>query len=119
VCLAGKSSQHFPINLPGTAFSRAMKAGKLIREELLGIIRKRKMELSKNIGSSQIDLLSRLLLVTDENGRGMEEKEIAHMILGFVFGSYVTIGATITVVLNYLAEFPQVYSKVLKGTFVI
>ena len=31
-----------PINLLGPAFSRAMKAGKIIREELLSIIRKRK-----------------------------------------------------------------------------
>ncbi|XP_059460208.1 beta-amyrin 6-beta-monooxygenase-like [Corylus avellana] len=103
-----------PINLPGTAFNRAVRAGKLIREELLGIIRKRKMELLENIGSSQVDLLSRLLLVRDENGRGMEEKDITHMIIGFFIGSYMTVGATITVVLNYLAEFPQVYSTVLK-----
>lgn len=106
-----------PINLPGTAFSRALKGGKLIREELLGIIRKRKMELSENAGSAQVDLLSRVLLVRDENGRGMEEKEVANRIIGFFIASYDTVSAAITVVLNYLAEFPQVYSLVLKGKF--
>ncbi|XP_059461410.1 beta-amyrin 6-beta-monooxygenase-like [Corylus avellana] len=103
-----------PINLPGTAFSRAMKGGKLIREELLGIIRKRKMELSENIGSAQVDLLSHMLLRRDENGRGMEEKEIAHIIIAFFIASYDALGAAITVVLNFLSEFPQVYSNVLK-----
>ena len=77
------------------------------------------MELSENIGSLQVDLLSRQLRVRDDNGRGMEEKEIAHMIIGFFIGSYDTVGAAITVILNYLAEFPQVYSKVLKITFII
>lgn len=108
-----------PINLPGTAFSRAIKGGKLIRKELLGIIRKRKMELSENKGSTQVDLLSHMLLRRDENGRGMEEKEIAHIIIAFFIASYDTLGAAITVVLNFLAEFPQVYSNVLKGTFPI
>jgi cytochrome P450 len=106
-----------PINLPGTAFSRAVKGGKLIREELLGIVRKRKMELSENIGASQVDLLTRMLLIRDENGRGMEEKDIANKIIGFFIASYDTASTAITVVLKYLAEFSQVYSGVLKGKF--
>jgi cytochrome P450 len=88
-----------------------MKAGKIIREELLSIIRKRKMELYENIGSSQVYLLIRLLLVRDWNDRGMEEMEIAHMITGFFFGSYDMVGAAITVVLNYLVEFPKYIAR--------
>ncbi|XP_041018684.1 beta-amyrin 6-beta-monooxygenase-like [Juglans microcarpa x Juglans regia] len=103
-----------PINFPGTAFSRAIKGGKLIREELLSIIRKRKMELSENKGSTQVDLLTRMLLIKDENGRGMEEKDIANKIIGFFIASHDTASTAITFVLNYLAEFPHVYNEVLK-----
>ena len=106
-----------PVNLPGTAFNQAVKGGKLVREELLGIIRKRKIELSENIGSAHEDLLTRMLLIRDENGRGMEEKEIALRIIGFFIASYDTVSSAITVVLNYLAELPQVYAEVLRGKF--
>ncbi|KAG6706746.1 hypothetical protein I3842_07G236500, partial [Carya illinoinensis] len=103
-----------PINFPGTAFSRAIKGGKLIREELLSIVRKREMELSENKGSTQVDLLTRILLIRDENDRGMEEKDIANKIIGFFIASHDTASTAITFVLNYLAEFPHVYSEVLK-----
>jgi cytochrome P450 len=85
----------------------------------LGIIRKRKMELSENIGSSHEDLLTRMLLIRDENGRGMEEREIALRIIGFFIASYDTVSSAITVVLNYLAELPQVYAEVLRGKFAL
>ncbi|KAG6625712.1 beta-amyrin 28-monooxygenase-like [Carya illinoinensis] len=104
-----------PIKLPGTAFSHAVREGKLLHEEFLGIIRDRKMELLEKKVPAKEDLLSRMLLVTDhENGRGMNEKLIASQIIGFFIGSYITTSSTITSILRYLAEFPNVYNKVLK-----
>ncbi|KAG2691298.1 hypothetical protein I3760_08G003300 [Carya illinoinensis] len=104
-----------PLNLPGTAFNRAVKAGKVIHEKVLAIIRQRKMELLENKGSAQVDLLSRMLLVTDEKGGGIEEeKEIAARITGLFIASRDTTSSAITFVLNYLAEFPHVYDEILK-----
>ncbi|KAG7942637.1 hypothetical protein I3843_16G114000 [Carya illinoinensis] len=103
-----------PIKLPGTAFSRAIRQGKLLLEEILGIIRERKMELLETKGPAKEDMLTRLLLIIDENGQGMNEKSIACQIAGMLIGSYDTTSSTITSVLRYLVEFPHVYNEVLK-----
>ncbi|KAK9266513.1 hypothetical protein L1049_028609 [Liquidambar formosana] len=104
-----------PLNFPGTSFYRAVKAGNMIREEVLAIIKQRKMELSeKRDATVGIDLLSRMLLYTDENGKFVSEMVIASMILGLLIASFDTTSALITSVVNYLAEFPDIYSKVLE-----
>ncbi|KAL4639798.1 hypothetical protein ACB092_03G244000 [Castanea dentata] len=104
-----------PINFPGTAFNSAIKGGKVIRHELLSIIKQRKKELSENKGSSAAhDLLTRMLLASDVNGRVMNEKEIANKIIGLLIASHDTTSTAITFVVNYLAAFPQVYHDVLK-----
>ena len=59
-----------------------------------------------------------MLLASDENGRVMNEKEIANKIIGLLIASHDTTSTAITFVVNYLAEFPHVYHDVLKGTFI-
>ncbi|KAB1210954.1 Beta-amyrin 28-oxidase [Morella rubra] len=105
-----------PVNLPGTAFSHAIKAGKFINNELLDLIRHRKIELmsSQNKGSVHVDLLSRMLLIRDENGREMDERVIAALLTGLFIGSFDTSTSTITSVMNNLADYPHVYSEVLR-----
>lgn len=73
------------------------------------------MELSENKEIAQVqDLSARMLLKTEENGRGVEE-EIAVNITGLFFDGIGTTRTAITFIMNYLAEFPHVYSEVLKG----
>lgn len=101
-----------PINLPGTPYNRAIKGGKMVREELMKIIKERKNE--KNNYSN--DLLSRLMSFSDENGEFMTHAEICNNIVGLLVASYDTTSAAITFVLKYLAELPKIFNEVYKGT---
>lgn len=105
-----------PINLPGTAFNRAMKAGNLLREELSLIAKQRRNDLSKKKDvDCPYDFLSKILTWTDEEGKYLNEMEIPGMILGMLFASYETTSTLMTSVVYYLADHPDVYAKVLEG----
>lgn len=107
-----------PINLPGTTYNLGIKGGRLVREELVKIIteRRRKMMDKIETSSSSTDSLSRIVLMTDENGNFMSEKEICNNIIGLVVTSYEPTSSSITFVLKYLAQLPHIYNEVYKGT---
>lgn len=100
-----------PLDFPGTAYSRAIKAGRKVRGEMVRIIRER-MEEGEGEGRG---LLSKLLMLRDEDGKVLSEKEICNYIMGLLVAGYDTTSSAITSVLNYLAQFPHVYEKALKG----
>nr|GME01747.1 beta-amyrin 28-oxidase-like [Ipomoea batatas] len=80
-----------PLNLPGTAYNRAMKAGSMLR-----------------------NVLGRLLSATDEEGQHMNEAQIYNNIIGLILPSYDSTSAAITFILKYLAELPHIYDQVYK-----
>ncbi|KAK3429880.1 hypothetical protein EUGRSUZ_E01368, partial [Eucalyptus grandis] len=93
-----------PINIPGTPFNRAMEAGKVMRQELLNIIRRRKMEIAEGKDANATDLLSRLLLEGDDDGSVFYEMDVANKIMGLLIASHDTTSTSITAVVNYLAR---------------
>ncbi|CAK7344799.1 unnamed protein product [Dovyalis caffra] len=105
-----------PINFPGTTYNRAISGGKMIREELLAIMKQREAELiSKKEDDLKVkDLLTRMLITSDDNGKNMNHKEIANQIIGILVASHDTTSSSITMVMYYLAEHPRIYQKVLK-----
>nr|WNO46800.1 cytochrome P450 716E53 [Tripterygium hypoglaucum] len=104
-----------PINFPGTAYRGALKATKIIHKNILSIIEKRRRELCQHAESVAPDLLTRILLKTDEDGKAaFSDKEIPSMIVALLMASHDTITSAIVFVLKYLAENPSVYSEVLK-----
>ena len=115
VALSGMYS--IPIDLPRTAYNKAQKGGKIVKFEILKILKKRKTELldNRNIAAEGLDMLSRLLLQSDENGSFSKEMMIANNIMGLMVASYDTTSATATFVLNYLAELPHIYNQAYKG----
>ena len=104
-----------PIDLPGTAYNGAIKGGKTVREELLKIIRNRRNELMQSNETAGRDLLSRMLLVTDEDGQFMSEMEISNNIIGLLVASYETTSYAVTFVLKHLAELPRIYNEFYRG----
>ncbi|KAL6985045.1 hypothetical protein U1Q18_018423 [Sarracenia purpurea var. burkii] len=112
VLVAGVLS--LPVNLPGTPFRRAIKASEMIRKELVGIIKQRKVELMEKKMSPKQDILSHMLTTVDENGQFMNEMDIADKIIGLLIGGHDTASAAITFIIKYLAELPDVYNQVLK-----
>ncbi|KAK6263849.1 hypothetical protein QUC31_011977 [Theobroma cacao] len=103
-----------PINLPGTPFRRAINASELIRKELMAIIKQRKIDLAENKAAPNQDILSHMLLATDENGQYLNELNIADRILGLLIGGHDTASAAITFIIKYLAELPDIYNEVYK-----
>lgn len=105
-----------PMNFPGTAYNRAIKGSKFILNELLVMIQQRKMEMLEKKETAYADLLNRMLLAKDENGRPlMSEIEIANRIMALLIASHDTISTSITFTLKNLVEHPHVYTKVLNG----
>ena len=106
-----------PINIPGTAYNRAVKAGKVIHQELLAVIKEKKKELLENKARTVAgDLLTNMLLASDENGRVMNDMVVASSFMGLLIAGHHSTSSAITFVVKYLAEFPHVYSEVFKGT---
>ncbi|KAK1371853.1 Beta-amyrin 28-oxidase [Heracleum sosnowskyi] len=105
-----------PIDLPGTAYNKAIKGGKLVRAELMKIISERRKEMLENKleTGNRSDFLSRMLLLTDENGKFVSEKEITNNVVGLLFASYETTSSAVTFVLKYLSELPHIYDEVYK-----
>ncbi|KAK7394428.1 hypothetical protein VNO78_14956 [Psophocarpus tetragonolobus] len=102
-----------PIDLPGTAFNRGIKASKFIRGELLRIIKQRKGELANGSATQTQDIMSHMLSYTDEDGQYMTEQDIADKILGLLIGGHDTASSACTFVVKYLAELPpNIYHNV-------
>ncbi|KAJ4709154.1 Cytochrome P450 [Melia azedarach] len=103
-----------PINFPGTAFNRGIYASNFIRKELLKIIKQRRSDLAEGKASPTQDILSHVLLTSDENGKFMNDLDIADKILGLLIGGHDTASAACTFVVKFLAELPHVYDQVYK-----
>ncbi|KAM7480827.1 hypothetical protein LguiB_005410 [Lonicera macranthoides] len=101
-----------PIDLPGTPFRRAIKASNYIRKELILIIKQRKIDLAEGKATPTQDILSHMLLTSDEDGKFMNELDIADKILGLLIGGHDTASSACTFIVKYLAELPEVYDKV-------
>ncbi|KAL3745794.1 hypothetical protein ACJRO7_014844 [Eucalyptus globulus] len=101
-----------PIDLPGMPLNRAKHASNFIRKELRAIIKQRKIDLAEGKASATQDILSHMLLATDEEGKHMNELNIADKILGLLVGGHDTASAACTFIVKYLAELPDVYDGV-------
>lgn len=110
-----KGLGELPINIPGTRFYRAKRAANTIKKQLIVIIKQRRQALKQEDQSSSFeDLLSHLLVSSDENGRFLSEAEIANNVLLLLFAGHDTSAVSITFLMKSLAEHPQVYDNVLK-----
>ncbi|XP_057793435.1 beta-amyrin 6-beta-monooxygenase-like [Salvia miltiorrhiza] len=103
-----------PINLPGTTFSRAVKAGQVARAEVMRMVKERRKEM-RETGEGEgegRDMLSKMLLLSDED----EEYDtmVANFVVGLVVVSYDSTASAITAVVHFLAELPHIYQQVLR-----
>ncbi|GLT28639.1 hypothetical protein SLA2020_035550 [Shorea laevis] len=101
-----------PVDLPGTPFNKAIKASNFIRKELLKIIKQRKDDLAEGKALPTQDILSHMLLTSDENGQFMTELDIADKILGLLIGGHDTASAACTFIVKCLAEVPHIFEGV-------
>ncbi|KAL3510817.1 hypothetical protein ACH5RR_030218 [Cinchona calisaya] len=103
-----------PINFPGTALNRAIKAARLIIKDLVATIRQSRIDLSSHGSSSRKDFMSILLSAKDDNDQLFCDDDISCNLAGLVVASYTTLRSTIFSIMKYLAELPEVYDSVLR-----
>nr|GMD03204.1 beta-amyrin 28-oxidase-like [Ipomoea batatas]GME15259.1 beta-amyrin 28-oxidase-like [Ipomoea batatas] len=92
------------LNFPGTAFYRANKAAAAIREELRRVVREKKEAMQ--IGAAMRDILSHMMTA------GMPENEAVDKIMGLVVAGYSTVATTITFLMKYVGERPEIYRRI-------
>ncbi|XP_061988577.1 beta-amyrin 28-monooxygenase-like [Rosa rugosa] len=120
-----KSIQHIaagfislPINLPGTAFNRAIQASKQVRKDLEKMVKQRRIDLDTAVAADENnnnqDLMSKLLLEKYSDGQQMNETDIANKLNGLLIAAYDNIFITLCSIIMYLSELPTVYDAVLK-----
>ncbi|KAL8135384.1 beta-amyrin 28-monooxygenase-like isoform X2 [Apium graveolens] len=101
-----------PIDAPGTPFRRAIKASKHLRKEVIRIIKLRKIDCSSGRKECEEDILGHMLSAADENGKYMNELDIADKILGLLVGGHDTSSSACAFIVKYLVDLPHVYQGV-------
>ncbi|KAK3443469.1 hypothetical protein EUGRSUZ_B03595 [Eucalyptus grandis] len=102
-----------PLDLPGTRFHGAKRAARSIRRMLREIIQERRAAMEKEAASPAQDLLSHLMVATDESGRFLTETEIINNLLLFLVAGHETSTCAVTMAIKFLGELPHIYEKVL------
>jgi cytochrome P450 len=113
--LAFKAVWSLPVNFPGTAFWRGLRARSRIVDRILPIMRKKREELSKGILSPSSDVLSCLLELRDENQQPIADDMIIDNYVTLMIASHDTSAILISLMIWKLARDPEIYRKVLEG----
>ncbi|GLJ24946.1 hypothetical protein SUGI_0477440 [Cryptomeria japonica] len=101
-------------NIPGTTFSRSLKARHRIIKRLSLIMEVRKQELQQGKASPQQDLLSCLLTMEDDGDvKALTEEEIMDNIIALLIAGHDTTATLLTHIVRTLALHPNIYQNVL------
>ncbi|KAJ4821966.1 hypothetical protein Tsubulata_044697 [Turnera subulata] len=96
-----------PINFPGTPFNRAVKASRIVGEDMLAVVKQRRRDIMENQETAnRKDILGKLLEGSEDDGM------VAKRIIGFLLGSYHTLSTAITFTISHIAQYPHVYERV-------
>ncbi|KAJ7961095.1 Cytochrome P450 [Quillaja saponaria] len=101
-----------PINFPGTKLHKAVKAADQIRDAIVQILKRRRVEIAENKANRMQDIASMLLMTATDAGYYMTEAHISEKILGMIVGGRDTASTVITFIVKFLAENPEIYQKV-------
>lgn len=104
------------VNFPGTLFNKANKAAVVVRKELVAIMKERKEEMLG--GKKMNDILSHMILASDGAGRFTPESEIAGNVMGLITAGYNAVAMTITFLMKFIAERPDIYTKIFDGKLI-
>ncbi|KAF5202695.1 Abscisic acid 8'-hydroxylase [Thalictrum thalictroides] len=104
-----KGYNSMPLDFPGTPFSKAKKARKLLNEKIRQMIKKRR-ESQKQGGG----LLGVLLESKDHKSNNLSDSQVADNIIGVIFAAHDTTASVLTWILKYLHDNEEVLEAVTK-----
>ncbi|KAG6549148.1 hypothetical protein Mapa_009374 [Marchantia paleacea] len=103
-----------PVNFPGTAFNRALKARDIMADEMGRKIEQRRKDLKEGLASKTQDFLSVMLTHPDETGHIVEDKILVHTLLLLLWTASDTTSSTLAMVLRETSKNPLVYRELIK-----
>ncbi|KAJ0966371.1 hypothetical protein J5N97_027509 [Dioscorea zingiberensis] len=104
-----------PLNLPGTAFRRALRARSRIVRRVVLIMKSRREKISEGLLSAKSDMLSGLLAVEEEStdhSSTLSDEEIIDTFVTMMVASHDTTAILLTLLVWKLARDPEIYQKV-------
>ena len=106
-----------PINIPGTAYSKAIAASDAIRKHLQVWIDERRRDMAAGLVTGHEDILSGFLAYKDEHGQPFSDKEVKDNILTLLCAGHETSASVATMAGKYLAANPNIMDEVYRGRF--
>ncbi|KAK2965942.1 hypothetical protein RJ640_005358 [Escallonia rubra] len=99
----------YPLNIPGTAYHRALQC----RKKAVAIFREELEKKKKNQAAAKdvTDLLDGLMELKDDEGQHLNDKEVLDNIVSLVVAGYESTSLSIMWALYYLAKYPKVLQK--------
>jgi cytochrome P450 len=98
----------FPIPLPWTKFSKALRSRQLLLAKIEAIILERQQQ-----STTKQDVLGLLLQARDEEGRSLSLQELKEQLLTLLFAGHDTLSSSLTALCMLLAQHPQVKEAIL------
>ncbi|GLU13569.1 hypothetical protein SLE2022_301980 [Rubroshorea leprosula] len=102
-----KGYNSLAVNLPGTLYSKSVKARRRLGQILHEIIERRK---EKKL--VQKDLLGTLLSSRDEKDQPLKESQISDNIIGVLFAAQDTTASILSWILKYIHDDPQLFQDI-------
>ncbi|KAG5514958.1 hypothetical protein RHGRI_036107 [Rhododendron griersonianum] len=103
----------FPVEFPGSSYSKGLQAKARISNRFLPILRKRKEELSTGALSPTNDVVSCLLALRDENGEPIPEEVVVDNFRFLIIASHDTTAVLLSLMVWKLSRDKQIFSEVL------
>lgn len=107
--------QSIHLDFPGTVFHRAKKAAAEVRREIELLI-KEKTEVAAT--AAEEDLLS-IFVAGDQSGKVKLPSTVANLVMGIMAASYGSLVTTMTFMVKFVGQRPDVYEKIYSGNFTI
>ncbi|KAJ8486032.1 hypothetical protein OPV22_018517 [Ensete ventricosum] len=98
-----------PINLPGTAFAKAIRA-KLQITKIVGEIRDRRRRQRSAAGAPEVEGRKDFLDLLESHG-GLTEDEIFGLVIDLLIGGYETTAMLIAIIVKFLGNDPEILSE--------
>lgn len=101
-----------PVNFPGSAYRRALKASAAIRKEIQFLIKEKIDALSKG---QSVDGLLAHVVGAEQGGKYVPRFELSNIIMGMMNSSYMPIAVTLAFMIKHIGQRPDIYHKILSG----
>ncbi|KAK9283796.1 hypothetical protein L1049_012049 [Liquidambar formosana] len=103
-----------PLDFPGTSFRKALQARGRICKVLSDLINRRKKQIEEGKMGSNVDTISSLLILRDENGEPLTEELIIDNLIAVIIASHDTSTIVLSLLIRHLARDTKVSEKVLE-----